>query len=280
MKTVMIIPAKGYSSRLPGKNLRDFCGHPLVAWSITQGVNAKHVDEVWVSTDSEEVKTVAEYYGAKVMMRHYKDELNTPGSIPIFEFIERQKESGDLDDEDWLITRLCTTPTLLPHDTDVCWERLQIMNELYGIESIGVGAELRTFHAHRKLAEGLSRNLPQDCLCENIGDIVQTGAWFGVNKVRNIKEVPPPALGVQAIRGGEYPLCPYYNVQPWQIQVVDTQAEFDFAEVVAEHYILKGRDMLDVYQAPRMEEETYGRYRNGRIGQKHKTKGIIQQTDS
>jgi CMP-N-acetylneuraminic acid synthetase len=61
-----IIPAKGHSTRLPGKNLKDLCGKPMLAYILESAKATKGVGRVIVSTDSEEVKKVAEQYGAEV----------------------------------------------------------------------------------------------------------------------------------------------------------------------------------------------------------------------
>jgi len=244
----MIIPAKGHSTRLPGKNIKLFCGHPLVAWSIVQGRYAKLVDEVWVSTDSDEVREIAEGYGANVMMRDYEDKEDTPGYVPIANFINRMIWDGNLTREDKVIARLCTTPTLLPHDTDAAIELAQWMFEKYAIHGITMGAELRTVSMFRKVVDGIGRSLPLDCRCENNGDIVQSLAFFGVQTASTLVDDPPHPNGPEIRRGGEHPLVCYYNVKPWQMQDVDTPEEWEFAELVAEHYILKGRDMLEVYK--------------------------------
>lgn len=59
-----IIPARGGSKGLPGKNVRELCGKPLIAWSIEQARAANVVP--LVSTDSEEIASVAKQYGALV----------------------------------------------------------------------------------------------------------------------------------------------------------------------------------------------------------------------
>ncbi|MCB0393841.1 MAG: acylneuraminate cytidylyltransferase family protein [Bdellovibrionales bacterium] len=64
-----IIPARGNSKGIPRKNLIDFCGRPLLAWSIEQALQSESVDHVFVSSDSEEILSVAETYGAKPILR-------------------------------------------------------------------------------------------------------------------------------------------------------------------------------------------------------------------
>lgn len=61
-----IIPARSGSKGLPNKNIRILCGKPLIAWSIEAGLQSKYIDEVVVSTDSQEYAQIAKSYGAKV----------------------------------------------------------------------------------------------------------------------------------------------------------------------------------------------------------------------
>ena len=61
-----IIPARGGSKGLPGKNIKVLCGKPLIAWSIEAGLGSKYIDEVMVTTDSDEIARIARDFGASV----------------------------------------------------------------------------------------------------------------------------------------------------------------------------------------------------------------------
>lgn len=61
-----IIPARGSSKRIPRKNIREFAGKPIIAFSIEAALKSELFDEVMVSTDDEEIAKVAKSYGAKV----------------------------------------------------------------------------------------------------------------------------------------------------------------------------------------------------------------------
>lgn len=60
-----VIPARGGSKRIPGKNIKQFDGKPLIAYSIETAINSGLFEKVIVSTDSEEVQEVARRYGAE-----------------------------------------------------------------------------------------------------------------------------------------------------------------------------------------------------------------------
>jgi CMP-N-acetylneuraminic acid synthetase len=66
MKATAFIFARGGSKGLPGKNIRQLGGKPLIAWSIEHALAVKRIDQVIVSTDSEEIAAVARAYGAQV----------------------------------------------------------------------------------------------------------------------------------------------------------------------------------------------------------------------
>lgn len=66
---VAIIPARGGSKRIPRKNIRDFCGKPMIAWSIETAKKSELFDRIIVSTDDDEIAEVAQRYGAEVPFR-------------------------------------------------------------------------------------------------------------------------------------------------------------------------------------------------------------------
>ena len=66
MSKVCIITARGGSKRIPKKNIKDFLGKPIIAYSIEAAFGSGVFDEVMVSTDSDEIAEVAKKYGAKV----------------------------------------------------------------------------------------------------------------------------------------------------------------------------------------------------------------------
>jgi pseudaminic acid cytidylyltransferase len=66
MSNICIIPARGGSKRIPRKNIKTFCGKPIISYSIEAALNSKLFDEVMVSTDDEEIASIAIQYGANV----------------------------------------------------------------------------------------------------------------------------------------------------------------------------------------------------------------------
>lgn len=61
-----VIPARSGSKRIPRKNIKEFCGKPMIAWSIEAAISSDCFDRIIVSTDDDEIADVAKTYGADV----------------------------------------------------------------------------------------------------------------------------------------------------------------------------------------------------------------------
>jgi CMP-N,N'-diacetyllegionaminic acid synthase len=95
-----IVLARGGSKGIPRKNIIDFCGKPLLAWTIEQCIASKFVLDVWVSSDSYEILEVAESYNAKTLLR--PDDISNDYStseaawLHAVDHIEKNNRSIDL----------------------------------------------------------------------------------------------------------------------------------------------------------------------------------------
>lgn len=95
-KKIAIIPARGGSKRIPNKNMRNFCGKPILAYSICAALESEMFDEVMVSTDSEEIADLAREYGAEVpFLRSDRnsDDYATTSDV-LLEVLEEYKKIG------------------------------------------------------------------------------------------------------------------------------------------------------------------------------------------
>jgi pseudaminic acid cytidylyltransferase len=81
---VAIIPARGGSKRIPRKNIKEFCGKPMIAWSIEAALQSGCSDHIVVSTDDAEIADVARQCGAEVpFMRPDALSDDHTGTIPV-----------------------------------------------------------------------------------------------------------------------------------------------------------------------------------------------------
>lgn len=107
-KRIAIITARGGSKRIPKKNIKDFCGKPIIAYSIEAAIASELFDEVMVSTDSEEIAEIAKKYGASVPFMRSAETSNdyaTTNDVLIEVFNEYKKRGQEFD------VAVCIYPT-------------------------------------------------------------------------------------------------------------------------------------------------------------------------
>ena len=96
-----LIPARGGSKRIKNKNLKLFCGKPIIEYSIDLAIESRLFDEVMVSTDSKEISILAKKRGASIPFLRSKknsDDYTTLGDV-IFEVVEEYSKRNKFFDE-------------------------------------------------------------------------------------------------------------------------------------------------------------------------------------
>lgn len=109
---IAIIPARGGSKRIPKKNIKEFHGKPLIAYSIEVALKSKLFDKVVVSTDDEEIARIAKEFGAEVPFlrpKELSDDFTGTGAV-INHAINFLKEQGEK--IDFVCTIYATAPFL------------------------------------------------------------------------------------------------------------------------------------------------------------------------
>lgn len=93
---IAVIPARGGSKRIPRKNIRDFLGKPIIAYSIEAALGAGVFDEVMVSTDDVEILEISKNYGASVpFIRNEKLSDDMTGTAPVLlDALDKYEKNG------------------------------------------------------------------------------------------------------------------------------------------------------------------------------------------
>lgn len=113
---IAVIPARGASKSIPKKNIMDFFGKPLIAWTIEQAQSSRHVADVYVTTDDDEISGVSERHGAKIIRRpaalasdvssseeallHALNEIEKKRKVSVVVFLQATspvRDAGDID---------------------------------------------------------------------------------------------------------------------------------------------------------------------------------------
>lgn len=111
-----VIPARGGSKRIPRKNVRPFCGRPMIAWSIDAAIASGCFDRIIVSTDDKEIASVARERGAETpFMRPAELSDDYTGTIPVIAHAIEWHRANALP-----ASQICclyaTAPFVRPHD--------------------------------------------------------------------------------------------------------------------------------------------------------------------
>jgi len=129
-----LIPARGGSKGIPRKNIRSFAGYPLIAWSIAAGLQAKGVSRVIVSTDDEEIASVAREYGAEVpFMRPSELAQDRTPDLPVFEHALKWLEDIESYKPDHVVQLRPTSPI---RPTDMIDSAVKILVENRDADSV------------------------------------------------------------------------------------------------------------------------------------------------
>lgn len=120
-----IITARGGSKRIPKKNIKEFCGKPIISYAIQVAIDSGIFERVMVSTDSEEIKDIALKYGAEVPFLRSKensDDYATTEDV-IMEVVKAYDQLGEHYD-----TVCCLYPTAPFINRDILKKAVEIMD--------------------------------------------------------------------------------------------------------------------------------------------------------
>ena len=126
---ISIIPARGGSKGLPGKNIRLMNGKPLIAYAVEEALKAKHIDRVIISTDDEEIARIAVKYGAELpFMRPAELASDTAMAVDnyIYTIGRLEEESGKSIDS--FVVLQPTSPLRIAEDIDGAVELFENKN--------------------------------------------------------------------------------------------------------------------------------------------------------
>lgn len=115
-RVLAVIPARGGSKGLPGKNIMPLCGKPMIIWSIEQGLRESAIDKVVVNTDDLAIAAVARAAGADVPYlrpEHLSGDCTPVGDV----LFHMQKYYDDRDEHyDILMLLECSSPIRFEND--------------------------------------------------------------------------------------------------------------------------------------------------------------------
>ena len=139
MKVIAVIPARGGSKRIPQKNIIDFMGKPMIAWTIQAAYESKIFDRVVVSTDDDECATISKKYGCDVpFLRDTSSDDIAPVSMATIRALE-QAERFYSEEYDIVIQLMPNTPLRTAKDIVQHFNNFLEKNNNFQISSFKFG---------------------------------------------------------------------------------------------------------------------------------------------
>lgn len=117
-EVLAIIPARGGSKGLPGKNLKPLAGHPLITYTIAHALAAQSITRLVVSTDSDAIAAVSRDAGAEVIRRPDALSTDTASTETALHHVLDTLAARDAYTPDLVVLLQCTSPLRLPGDID------------------------------------------------------------------------------------------------------------------------------------------------------------------
>lgn len=221
---IAVIPARGGSKRIPRKNIKYFCGKPMIAWSIEAARDSGLFGRIIVSTDDSEIATVAKEWGAEVPFVRPEELSNdhastTPVVAHATQFALDQKIS---------VSAVCciyaTAPFVKTQDLKRGWEAIDSGDWDYAFTVTDFAAPI--FRSFKQTAEGgiemffpdhfASRSQDLPVALHDAGQFYwgKPDAWLSGKRIFDQRSTP-------------------VHIPRWRVQDIDTQEDWERAEIVA-----------------------------------------------
>lgn len=221
MKRLAIIIARGGSKRIPRKNIKDFCGKPIIAYSIEAAQRTCMFDEVMVSTDDEEIAEIARGYGAKVPF--YRSEATSndfaTANDVLLEVIDEYEKRGQVFD-----IGCCLFPTAPFIEADRIKTAIEMLEQSDADTVMPVVAFSYPPQRALVMEEGrLVFKYPKylDARSQDLEKQYHDAGQFFCFRVPNYK------VNKKALVGNVLPL----EISEMEVQDIDTQTDWEIAEM-------------------------------------------------
>lgn len=152
-----IIPARGGSVGIPRKNIIDLAGKPLIAWTLEAATAAVSIDDIFVSTEDDEIAEISRQYGASVIERPPELAGNDTTTEPVLlHALEHLEQVNGIPPEFFIFIQ-CTSPLLSAADIDACVEML-ISDEADSVVAVSEGS----YYLWREFSDGTAQPVNHD----------------------------------------------------------------------------------------------------------------------
>ena len=224
-----LIPARGDSKGLPGKNTRPLCGKPLITWTIEKALRSRYLDKVLVSTDSEEITAISINGGASVpFLRPAELATDTALTFDVVKHALSHCQAQDGQAFDYIVLLEPTSPLREDDDIDNMLSKLHTNADVFdAIVSVGEVSEHPSIM--KRLVDGqIQPYCPELIRATRRQD--SDPAFFPYGVAYIVK------TDVLLAEGTFYPKrCTYYRLRRYQNYEIDCIYDFLCVENIMRH---------------------------------------------
>lgn len=240
MNVIGVIPARSGSKRVPGKNIKNLGGRPLIAYSIEAGVKASCIDRVMLSTDSSEIVAIGRQYGAEApFLRPAGISGDKISDTPVLAHVADSLEEHEGYQTDIIVLLRPTTPFRDPGLIDRCIDKLVTS----GADSVRSVRAVGHWHPYWMLnvdSDGwASPFLPGKTVdtyyqSQLLPDLYKHDGYCDVIRRKNLPSPCPPDATLAGMYGKKRMV--ELNDEEWFINI-DTPQEFQLAEFIYKNFL-------------------------------------------
>lgn len=223
---IAFIPVRCGSKSIPFKNIKEFCGKPLVYWNLQALENSKNIDNIFVATDCNEIKDVVNSFGFSKVEVYDREKENASDSAStesvMLEFIDKQNFAND----DLFFLVQATSPLTQTKDFDEALEKLKVEK---------ADSLLTCIRTKRFFWDTTSKSINYDFKNrprrqDFDGLFMENGAFY-INTIENIKKYKNRLSGKIAI----------YEMEEFTAVEIDEEDDWLIAEKFMYKYILTNK---------------------------------------
>ena len=226
---VAIILARGGSKSIPKKNIVNFCGKPLLFWSIKQAKKVKDVSSVWVSSDDKTILNLAKKFGANIIPR--PKHLSNDTSSSVSGWLHALKHIEKNEHVDLLVALQPTSPVRESQDIVSAINKFKRTK----CDSMFSASMLGDFLIWKKIGkdkfQSMNYNYKKRPRRQNFPkQYIENGSFY-IIKPEILKKYHNPLGGKICISKMEF----------WKSFEIDDYEDLEFCEIIMKHYLLKNR---------------------------------------
>ncbi len=230
-RTIAFIPARGGSKSIPHKNIKEFCGKPLIYWSLLAAEQSTAINKIIVSTDCDKIEETVKGFNffKTVVYRRLPENASDTASTEsaMLEYIKAE----NLADETHFFLIQLTTPFTTSSDLDMAFQRYQTRN----IDSVLSCVRVKRFFWNE---EGTSTNYDfknRPRRQDFNGNLMENGAFY-ISSVKNIKQTKNRLSGKIAV----------FEMPEYTAVEIDEEHDWLVAETIMKKYVLKKNEHVSI----------------------------------